>query len=426
MLQRVLRPLFPKGLTTQVRRYFDLHEYQSKDLMRSYGVLVQRGDIATTPEQAQQVAKDLNVKDGDLILKCQVHAGGRGKGTLSSGLKGGVQILKTPEQVKEFSTKMLGYNLVTHQTTKEGLKVNAVLIHEGVDIVRQIYLAFILDRNSQRPAIVASTEGGMEIEEVAKTKPEAIITYPIEVDTGITDAILNSLEKDLSLQKCPGFRDQVKNLYNMFVSTDAVQIEINPWAINPKNEVYSVDAKISIDDNAKFRQRGLFELKKTSLATEDIDPHEETAINAGLNYVALDGNIGCMVNGAGLAMATMDIIQLKGGEPANFLDVGGGANVEQVKIAFEILSSHPKVKTVLINIFGGIMKCDTIATGIIKAAELVDLKIPLVCRLTGTNADKANVMIQEYTKKNSNLKIEVASDLDDAAVKAVRTAKAQK
>jgi len=192
--------------------------------------------------------------------------------------------------------------------------------------------------------------------------------------------------------------------------------------VNPKNEIYSVDAKIGIDDNAKFRQKELFELKKHSLASEDIDPLEETAIAAGLNYVALDGNIGCMVNGAGLAMATMDIIKLKGGEPANFLDVGGGANVEQVKTAFEILSSHPKVKTILINIFGGIMKCDTIATGIIKAAQMVDLKLPLVCRLTGTNADIANAMLKEYTAKNKNLKIEVASDLDDAAVKAVATA----
>lgn len=218
----------------------------------------------------------------------------------------------------------------------------------------------------------------------------------------------------------------MRNLYTMFQKTDAEQIEINPWAVNPKNEVYSVDAKISIDDNAKFRQKELFELKKNSLATEDIDPHEDKAIAAGLNYVALDGDIGCMVNGAGLAMATMDIIQLKGGQPANFLDVGGGANVEQVKIAFEILSSHPKVKTILINIFGGIMKCDTIATGIIKAAEMVDLKIPLVCRLIGTNSDKANAMLREFTKHNTNLKIEVASDLDDAAVKAVRTSKLQK
>jgi succinyl-CoA synthetase beta subunit len=337
-----------------------------------------------------------------------------------------VQIVKTPEEVRDLSVKMLGYNLVTHQTTKEGLKVNAVLIHEGVDIVRQIYLAFILDRNSQRPAIVASIEGGMEIEEVAKTNPDAVKLYVLEVDTGVTEAVLAQLEKDLKLQDVKGFREQVRNLYNLFTKTDAVQLEINPWSVNPDKEVYSVDAKIGIDDNAKFRQKELFDLKKNSLASEDVDPHEDKAIAAGLNYVALDGNIGCMVNGAGLAMATMDIIKLKGGEPANFLDVGGGANVEQVKTAFEILSSHPKVKTILINIFGGIMKCDTIANGIIKAAELVNLQIPLVCRLTGTNAELANIMLKEFTAKNTHLKIEVATDLDDAAVKAVATAKKQK
>lgn len=213
-------------------------------------------------------------------------------------------------------------------------------------------------------------------------------------------------------------------MYDMFVQCDATQVEVNPWAVDPQNRIFSVDAKINIDDNAKFRQKELGELKKNSLASEDIDPHEEKAIEAGLNYVALDGNIGCMVNGAGLAMATMDIIKLKGGEPANFLDVGGGANVEQVKTAFEILSSHPKVEAILINIFGGIMKCDTIATGIIKAAELVDLKLPLVCRLTGTNSDIANKMLEEYSRKNTKLNITVASDLDDAAVKSV--AKVQK
>jgi succinyl-CoA synthetase beta subunit len=266
----------------------------------------------------------------------------------------------------------------------------------------------------------------MEIEEVAKHNPDAVKLYVLEVDTGVTEDILNRLEKDLDLYDVKGFREQVRNLYNLFQKTDAVQLEINPWSVNPKKEIYSVDAKIGIDDNAKFRQKELFELKKNSLASEDVDPHEDKAIAAGLNYVALDGNIGCMVNGAGLAMATMDIIKLKGGEPANFLDVGGGANVEQVKTAFEILSSHPKVKTILINIFGGIMKCDTIANGIIKAAELVNLQIPLVCRLTGTNADKANALLKEFTAKNKHLKIEVATDLDDAAVKAVRTASQQK
>lgn len=227
----------------------------------------------------------------------------------------------------------------------------------------------------------------------------------------------------MKLEQCPGFRHEVKALYKLFTDCDATQVEINPWAVNPKNEVYSVDAKINIDDNAQFRQKELVHLKKNSLASEDIDPHEDKAVQAGLNYVALDGNIGCMVNGAGLAMATMDIIKIKGGEPANFLDVGGGANVEQVKTAFEILSSHPKVETILINIFGGIMKCDVIAEGIIKAAELVDLKLPLVCRLTGTNADIANKMLNEFSKKNSSLKIEVATSLDEAAVKAVGTLK---
>lgn len=212
-------------------------------------------------------------------------------------------------------------------------------------------------------------------------------------------------------------------MYRLFRETDSTQLQINPWAVDPKNEIYSVDAKINIDDNAKFRQKKLADLKKNSLASEDIDPHEDQAIAAGLNYVALDGNIGCMVNGAGLAMATMDIIKQKGGEPANFLDVGGGANVEQVKIAFEILSSHPRVEAILINIFGGIMKCDTIAEGIIKAAELVDLKLPLVCRLTGTNADKANKMLKEYSQKNPKLKIDVAVDLDDAAVKSAAKVK---
>lgn len=203
-----------------------------------------------------------------------------------------------------------------------------------MDIIRQIYFAFILDRQSQRPAIVASIEGGVEIEEVAKNNPDAVKVYPIELNEGITEKLLKTLEVDLQLQKSPGFKEQVRNLYNMFIKCDAIQLEINPWAVNPKNEVYSVDAKIGIDDNAKFRQKELAGLKENSLASEDIDPHEEKAVAAGLNYVALDGNIGCMVNGAGLAMATMDIIKQKGGEPANFLDVGGGATVDQVKIAF--------------------------------------------------------------------------------------------
>ena len=317
---------------------------------------------------------------------------------------------------------MLGYNLVTHQTTKDGLRVDAVLVHEGVDIKRQIYLAFLLDRNTQGPIVVASTKGGMDIEEIAKEDPKAIRVYPFTIEEGVTEKLLTQLGEDLKITEIKGYRDQVRALYKLFLETDSTQIEINPWAVNPKNEIYCVDAKINVDDNAKFRQGKLVELRKNSLTAEDVDSHEEKAIAAGLNYVALDGNIGCMVNGAGLAMATMDIIKLKGGDPANFLDVGGGANVEQVKTAFEILNSHPKVQTILINIFGGIMKCDVIAEGIIQAAKLVDLRIPLVVRLTGTNAKEGNELLNKLQKTDSRLQVVVAYDLDDAAVKAVKTA----
>jgi len=281
-------------------------------------------------------------------------------------------------------------------------------------------LALVLDRNSQRPALMVCKHGGMDIEEVAKTDPHSIKVYPFEVDKGITSDILDKVEKELELKDVKDWRQQIKNLETMFMKTDSLQIEINPWATNPQNQIYCVDAKINIDDNAKFRQKELLELRKNSLASEDVDPSEEKAIAAGLNYVALDGNIGCMVNGAGLAMATMDIIKLKGGMPANFLDVGGGANVEQVKIAFEILNSHPQVSCILINIFGGIMKCDTIAQGIIKAAKEVGVKVPLVCRLVGTNAKEGNALLEAFTKQNPDYKVVTASDIDEAAEKAVK------
>lgn len=226
------RPVY-KGLTTNIKRFFDLHEYQSKDLMRKFNIKVQRGNIATNPDMAFTVARDLDA-DGDLILKAQVHAGGRGKGVLSSGLKGGVQILQTPEQVREMTKQMIGYNLVTHQTPKDGLKVDAVLIHEGVDIQRQIYFAIILDRNSQGPAIVCSTEGGVEIEEVAKRNPDAVKVFPIDITRGITEDILKVIEKELKLQEVKGFRDEIKNMYQLFRECDATQLEINPWAVNPK------------------------------------------------------------------------------------------------------------------------------------------------------------------------------------------------
>ena len=303
------------------------------------------------------------------------------------------------------------------------MKVNAVLIHEGVDIVKQIYLAVILDRNTQGPALVASKNGGVEIEEVAKTDPDSIIVVPIDIQEGLTNNQALDLAKKLEIQPSQ-YQDavqQMQNLYKMFLSLDATQVEINPWATDPKGVLWNVDAKINIDDNAKFRQKELVNLKKESVASEQTDPSEEKALAAGLNYVALDGDIGCMVNGAGLAMATMDIIKLHGGSPANFLDVGGGANVEQVKTAFEILNSHPSVKTILINIFGGIMKCDVIANGIIQAAMLVDLKVPLVVRLHGTNAKEGKALLEEFNKTTKKLNIIVGKDLDDGARKAVET-----
>lgn len=390
--------------------------------MRKFNIRVQKGDIALTPAEARKVAVPLDPAGG-LILKAQVHAGGRGKGHLTSGLKGGVKVLKTPDEVEKYTKEMIGYNLITHQTPKAGLKVNAVLVHEGVDIVRQIYLAFVLDRNSQKPAIVASVNGGVEIEEVAKTDPQSIIVHPICPAAGLTEADLNTVVSKLQLTHIANdAKEQIKNLYNMFNKLDATQVEINPWATDPKDALYCVDAKINIDDNAKFRQQELVELRKTSVASEDVDPHEEKAIKAGLAYVALDGNIGCLVNGAGLAMSTMDIIKLNGGSPANFLDVGGGANVDQVKTAFEILNAHPKVETIFINIFGGILSCKLIAEGIIKAAQLVDLRIPLVVRLSGNQADLGKKQLLDFTKQNPNIKIRVGRDLGDSAELAVQTA----
>eukprot|EP01017_Pseudomicrothorax_dubius_P038090 TRINITY_DN5661_c0_g1_i1.p1 TRINITY_DN5661_c0_g1~~TRINITY_DN5661_c0_g1_i1.p1 ORF type:complete len:432 (+),score=153.63 TRINITY_DN5661_c0_g1_i1:116-1411(+) len=421
LLRGVGRLFAPRGLNHSSKRFFDLHEYQSKDIMRRFGLRVQRGDIALDGAQAARVSANLD-PSGGLILKAQVHAGGRGKGHLTSGLKGGVQICKTPEEVERYTKQMIGYNLITHQTTKTGLPVKAVLIHEGVDIQRQIYLAIILDRNTQGPALIASVNGGMEIEEVAKKDPASILVRPIDIQTGLTRETALAVAEELKISKdqLNDAADQIIKLYEMFQQLDSTQIEINPWATDPKGRLFCIDAKINVDDNAKFRQAELLKLKKESLGSEDVDPSEEQALAAGLNYVALGGNIGCMVNGAGLAMATMDIIKHYGGDPANFLDVGGGANVDQVKTAFEILSAHPSVKTILINIFGGIMRCDVIAEGIIKAAQLVDLKVPLVARLHGTNAQKGKELLEEFNRKFKKLNITVASDLDDAAQKAVR------
>jgi succinyl-CoA synthetase beta subunit len=408
-------------MTKGSSKFFDLHEYQSKIMLRKYQLRVQNGDVATTSEEAFNIANNLK---GDLILKAQVQAGGRGKGHLTSGLKGGVKICKNSQQIFDLSKQMLGYNLITHQTTKEGLPVNSVLVLESVDIKEQIYCAFLLDRTHQKPVLIVSNEGGVDIEDVAANRPEAIHVFPIEINTGLTNEILDKVanlikfESDAQRKEA---KDQLVKMYDMFNKLDATQIEINPWAIDTKGDLYLVDAKINIDESAFFRQKEIIDMKENSKASEDVDLNEKKANAAGLNYIGLKGNIGCLVNGAGLAMATMDIITLKDGEPANFLDVGGGATAEQVTEAFQILVNHPNVKTILVNIFGGIMRCDVIAQGIIKAAENVGINIPVIVRLTGTNAKEGMKMLTDYAaNSNGKTKFVTAKDLDSAADEAVK------
>jgi len=405
------------------RKFFDLHEYQSKIILGNFGLPVQKGDLAQSPEEALKVAKSLQ---GELVVKAQVHAGGRGKGHLTSGLKGGVKLVNSAEEVHHLTKQMIGYNLITHQTPKEGLLVKSVLVLEAVDLKKQFYIAIVLDRTFQAPVIIVSNEGGMDIEDVAKTNPDAIKYFPVDVLKGLTEEtvrkVTDFLNVDNETQRKQAV-DQVKKLYDLFIKTDSTQIEINPWITDAKGEWYLVDAKINIDDSASFRQGEIVHMKENSAASEDTDPNEVKAAKLGLNYIGLKGDIGCLVNGAGLAMATMDIIQLKNGEPANFLDVGGSATAEQVTQAFEILNNHPSVKTILINIFGGIMRCDVIAQGIIQAAEKVGVNVPIVVRLTGTNADQGRKMIEDFGKKNQKITFITAKDLDQAAEFAVSAVK---
>jgi|ERR1711957_1110439 len=402
-------------------KFYDLHEYQSKIMLRKYNLRVQNGDVAVTAEEAKQIADSLK---GDLILKAQVQAGGRGKGHLTSGLKGGVKFCENSQKIFDLSKQMLGYNLITHQTTKEGLPVNSVLVLESVDIKTEIYCAFLLDRTHQRPVLIVSNEGGVDIEEVANSKPEAIHVFPIDIDTGLTKEILDKVTRTINFESDAQRKDaadQLKKMYEMFNECDATQLEINPWAIDTKGELYIVDAKINVDESAFFRQNNIVDMKENSKASEDVDANEKKANAAGLNYIGLNGDIGCLVNGAGLAMATMDIITVKGGEPANFLDVGGGATAKQVTEAFEILTSHPNVKAILVNIFGGIMRCDIIAEGIIQAAENVGINMPVIVRLTGTNATEGMKMLKDYAAaSNGKSNFITAKDLDSAADEAVR------
>ena len=395
----------------------NIHEYQAKELLARFGVPVPAGHAAMSVDEAVEAAERL---PGPLwVVKSQIHAGGRGKGRfkeLDPDAKGGVRLARSIEEVRGHAAEMLGKTLVTVQTGPAGKQVNRLYITDGVDIAREFYLALLVDRATSRIAIVASTEGGVEIETVAHETPEKILTLTIDPATGLMPhhgrevAAALGLEGDLAKQASK----LLAKLYDAFVGTDASQIEINPLAITDKGELLVLDAKVGFDSNAEFRHPQLEDLRDLS----EEEPAEIEASKYDLAYIKLDGNIGCMVNGAGLAMATMDIIKLNGAEPANFCDVGGGASKEKVTAAFKIILSDPAVKGILVNIFGGIMRCDIIAEGIVVAAREVDLKVPLVVRLEGTNVQQGKDILAM-----SGLPIVAANDLGDAAKKIVAEVK---
>jgi succinyl-CoA synthetase beta subunit len=391
----------------------NIHEYQAKELLATFGVPVPAGHAALSVEEAVEAAKRL---PGPLyVVKAQIHAGGRGKGKfkeLGPDAKGGVRLARSLDEVRAAATDMLGNTLVTIQTGPQGKQVNRLYVTDGVDIEKEFYLALLVDRVTSRVAIVASTEGGMDIEEVAHSTPEKITTITVDPATGLMPhhgrAVANALGLTGDLAKQA--QSTLSQLYDAFLGTDASQIEINPLAVCAGNKLLVLDAKVGFDSNAMFRHKDLAALRDL---TEE-DPAEVEASEYDLAYIKLDGNIGCMVNGAGLAMATMDIIKLNGEFPANFLDVGGGASKEKVTAAFKIILKDPAVKGILVNIFGGIMKCDIIADGIVAAAKEVNLSVPLVVRLEGTNVQQGKDILA-----NSGLPIVAANDLGDAARKIV-------
>jgi len=386
-----------------------IHEYQAKGILARYGVAVPRGEVATTREQAEAAAQKLFEQGAQgVVVKAQIHAGGRGKG-------GGVNIGKSVAEAAEIAGKMLGMKLVTHQTGPEGKEVHRLLIEETLPIERELYLGIVLDRAEARPVFMASAAGGMEIEQVAAENPEAIIKEYIDPGTGLLAYQARKLAFGLGLApQLIGQASQFMSaLYRAFEETDASLMEINPFITTKDGRLFALDAKINFDDNALFRHKDIKELRDT---TEE-DPLEVEASRYALNYIKLDGNVGCMVNGAGLAMATMDIIKYAGGMPANFLDVGGGANAEQVTHAFEILLMDKNVRAVLINIFGGILRVDTLANGLVEAARKTNIQLPIVLRLEGTNVEKGREILKE-----SGINFIVADTMKDAAEKVVAAA----
>lgn len=382
--------------------------------MSKYGVNVPKGVAVASVSEVKQAINDTFPREEEVVIKSQVLAGGRGLGTFKNGFKGGVHIVKT-EKAEEIAAKMLGQILVTKQTGPEGKPVNKVYLCQKLSLANEMYFAITLDRVSAGPVIIACKKGGTSIEDLAEKYPDMIIKVPIDIYKGITDEDAAKVVDGLALTLADrnASIDQVKKLYKLFCETDCTLLEINPIAETTDGQLVAADAKLNFDDNAAYRQKEIFALRDKSQE----DPREVAAAEADLNYIGLDGEIGCMVNGAGLAMATMDIIKLHGGTPANFLDVGGNASEGQVVEAFKILTSDEKVKAILVNIFGGIMKCDIIASGIVNAAKQVQLKVPVVVRLEGTNVDLGKGILKE-----SGMTLITAEDLDDAAEKAVKGA----
>jgi succinyl-CoA synthetase beta subunit len=391
----------------------NIHEYQAKRLLAKYGVPVPRGNVAYTPHEAVDAAKDLG---GPVyVVKSQIHAGGRGAGRFQNNPdgKGGVRICKSIDEVRDNAEEMLGQILVTKQTGEQGKEVNRLYVEEGADIKRELYLALLIDRATSRVTVMASTEGGMEIEEVAARTPEKILRETIDPATGAMPYHARKIAFGLGFEgkQIGAFVKFLSSLYKAFLELDASLVEINPLIVTGDGSILPLDAKMNFDDNALFRQKEVVEMRDL----DEEDPAEIEASQHELNYIKLDGNIGCMVNGAGLAMATMDIIKLYGGEPANFLDVGGGANKERVVAAFKIILSDKNVEGILVNIFGGIVRCDVIAEAIVAAAQEVELHVPLVVRLEGTNVEMGKKILEE-----SGLTIIAADNLADGAEKVVK------
>ncbi|ABV78617.1 succinyl-CoA synthetase subunit beta [Rickettsia bellii OSU 85-389] len=381
----------------------NIHEYQAKEILRKYGVPTSTGVVVTKTESINAAIDKLNTKV--YVVKAQIHAGGRGKA-------GGVKVVKSKEEAKKVAHDMFGINLVTHQTGPQGQKVNRLYIESGCDILKEYYFSVVFDRSASCITFIASTEGGVDIEEVAEKTPEKIIKFSVDPATGLQNFHAQGIAYELGFKdhQVKQMKEIVKATYKAFIETDAAQIEINPLIVNKEGNLLALDAKFTFDDNGLFKHPEIMALRDQ----DEEDPLETRAADAGLSYVKMDGSIGCMVNGAGLAMATMDIIKLYGATPANFLDVGGGADRERVKEALKIILSDKEVKGILVNIFGGIMRCDIIAEGIIAAAKDIGIKVPLVVRLAGTNVEKGKEILS-----NSGLEIIPAHDLADAASKIV-------